>query len=98
MALIDDPEHLRMHAAEMRGRADRAVYPETKQGLLRIADDYELLATRAEHRAAVLSKLARGPVEAAADLAVGNQNIALEAAQDTVSEFPLESPDRSEKV
>jgi hypothetical protein len=98
MALIDDPEHLRMRAAERRGRADKAVYPETKQGLLRIADDYELLARRAEQRTAVLSRQAKGPVEAAADLAVG-EKIAPEAAQDTtVSEFPLEPKDRSEKV
>jgi hypothetical protein len=57
---IDDPEHLRMRSAEMRVRADRAVFPETKQGLLRIADDYEVLAARAEQRLARLSKLAKG--------------------------------------
>ena len=51
MALtIEKPEYLRMRAADMRGRADRAVWPETKRGLLRIADDFEVLANRAEQR------------------------------------------------
>jgi hypothetical protein len=58
MSLIDDPEHLRMRAADMRGRADRAMYPETKQGLLRIAGDYDVLAERAQQRLAGLRKLA----------------------------------------
>jgi hypothetical protein len=53
MALIDDPEHLRMRAAEMRARADKAIYPEIKQGLSRIAEDYHLLARRAEQRLAL---------------------------------------------
>jgi hypothetical protein len=56
MTLIDDPEHLRLRAADMRRRADNAVYPETKQGLLRIADDYDVLAIRAERRLAVLAE------------------------------------------
>jgi hypothetical protein len=58
MNLIDNPEHLRLRAADMRGRADRAMYPETKQGLLRIAGDYDVLAARAEQRLAGLRKLA----------------------------------------
>ena len=37
MSFIDDPEEVRVRAAEMRERADRALYPETKDGLLRIA-------------------------------------------------------------
>lgn len=52
MTLIDDPEHLRVRAADLRARADRALFPETKQGLLRIAEDYEVLAKRAEQRIA----------------------------------------------
>ena len=44
----------------MRGRADRAMYPETKQGLLRIAGDYDVLAARAEQRLAGLRRLAQG--------------------------------------
>jgi hypothetical protein len=58
MSLIDNPEHLRLRAADMRGRADRAMYPETRQGLLRIAGDYDVLATRAEQRLAGLRRLA----------------------------------------
>jgi len=53
--IIDDPEHLRRRAAEMRDRADRAVFTETKQGLSRIADDYDLLATRAEQRMGLIT-------------------------------------------
>lgn len=52
MALIDDPDHLRMLAADMRARAERALLPETKAGLLRYAGDYDVLATRAEERIA----------------------------------------------
>ena len=46
--MIDDPEQLRARAADMRARAERAQFPETKQGLLRIAGDYVELAKRAE--------------------------------------------------
>ncbi len=60
MAFIDNPELLRIRAAEMRGRSEKAVYPEAKRGLLRIAQEYDVLATRAEHRLAVLSKQAEG--------------------------------------
>ena len=56
MGLIDDPENLRARAADMRGRADKAQFSETKQGLLRIADDYDVLAKRAEQRNAWLAK------------------------------------------
>jgi hypothetical protein len=35
MALIDDPDHLRLLAADMRARAEKALFPETKAGLLR---------------------------------------------------------------
>ena len=54
MASIDDPKHLRTRAADMRSRADLAIHPETKQGLLRIADDIEELAARADKRQASL--------------------------------------------
>ena len=50
--MIDDPEQLRARAAGMRARAERAQFPETKQGLLRIAGDYAELAKRAEQRIA----------------------------------------------
>ena len=49
---IDDPELLRLRAAEMRSRADFAIHPETKQFLLRTADDFEMLAARAVSRRA----------------------------------------------
>ena len=52
MSFIDDPEEVRVRAAEMRERADRALYPETKDGLLRIAGDFDVLARRAEQRLA----------------------------------------------
>jgi hypothetical protein len=63
MSLIDNPEHLRLRAADMRGRADRAMYPETRQGLLRIAGDYDVLAARAEQRLAGLRKLAEADAQ-----------------------------------
>ncbi|MBX9841068.1 MAG: hypothetical protein K2Z80_04585 [Xanthobacteraceae bacterium] len=56
MTLIDDPESLRARAADMRDRAEKAQFPETKKGLLRIADDYDVLAKRAEQRIAWLHK------------------------------------------
>jgi hypothetical protein len=56
--LIDDPEALRSRGAEMRQRAERAVLPEIRQGLFRIAADYDMLATRAEQRLAMLAKQA----------------------------------------
>ena len=65
MSLIDNPEHLRLRAADMRGRADRAMYPETKQGLLRIAGDYDVLAARAEQRLAGLRRMAQDDAQSA---------------------------------
>ena len=55
--MIDDPDRLRMQAAHFRTRAEAAQLPETKQSLLRIADDYEKLAERAEQRIARLSTI-----------------------------------------
>ena len=59
--MIDDPEQLRARAADMRGRAERAQFPETKQGLLRIASDYDELAKRAEQRIAWWRARSRPP-------------------------------------
>jgi hypothetical protein len=56
--LIDDPEALRLRGAEMRQRAEKAVLPEIRQGLFRIAADYDMLATRAEQRLKMLAKQA----------------------------------------
>ena len=60
MTSIDDPEHLRLRAAEMRDRADKAKSAETKQALSRIAEDFEVLAKRAEERLATLRRRADG--------------------------------------
>jgi hypothetical protein len=62
-----------MRAAHMRQRADNAIFPETQQGLLRIAEDYEVLATRAEQRIAVLRRLAEG-LPASADHPAADQD------------------------
>src|SRR5258705_11446525 len=83
---IDDPEHLRMRAAEMRARAGKAVHPEIKRALSFIADDYDLLAKRAEQRFPVLAR-PKGDDQPAID----DQKVPPNATQDaTVSEFPLE--------
>lgn len=50
----------------MRTRAERAEAPATKDGLLRIAQDFELLARRAEQRLAVMARLAPAAAEPAA--------------------------------
>ena len=52
ISMVDDPQSLRLRAADWQARADRAVMPEIKQALSRIADDYEVLAKRAEQRIA----------------------------------------------
>jgi hypothetical protein len=48
---LDDPEHWRERAKEVRSLADQVSYLPTKQEILRIAADYERLAERAEERA-----------------------------------------------
>ena len=58
VTLIDDPEALRLRGAEMRQRAEKAVLPEIRHGLFRIAADYDMLATRAEQRLMMLAKQA----------------------------------------
>jgi hypothetical protein len=56
MQLIDDPKALRLRGAQMRERANKAEIIEIKQALARIADDYEMLARRAEQRLVSLAK------------------------------------------
>ena len=47
---IHDPEHWRQRAEEARAVADQIADPEARQMMLKIADDYERLAKRAEER------------------------------------------------
>jgi hypothetical protein len=50
-SFLNDPKHWRDRAEEARTRADQLDDAQSKSAMLRIADDYELLATRAEARA-----------------------------------------------
>jgi hypothetical protein len=50
-SFLDDPKHWRDRAEEARTRADQLADSRSKSAMLRIADDYELLANRAEARA-----------------------------------------------
>jgi hypothetical protein len=89
MTLIDDPEHLRLRAAEVRGRAEKAIYPETRQALLRIAGDYDALAKRAEQRLARLARLAEGDDQHASAQPVADQ----EPAPGDLQSEPIDKPE-----
>jgi hypothetical protein len=47
---INDPKHWRQRAEEARVHAEDVFDPEAKKTMLRIAEDYEKLAERAEQR------------------------------------------------
>jgi hypothetical protein len=51
-SFINDPEHWRERAKDMRALADQVSDLQTKSVMMRIADDYDRLATRAAARAA----------------------------------------------
>jgi len=50
-SFLNDPAHWRDRADEARTRADQMSDPQCKSAMLRIANDYELLAVRAAERA-----------------------------------------------
>jgi len=50
MNVVNDPEHWRKRAKETRTVADRIFDNEFKERMLRIADEYDRLARRAEER------------------------------------------------
>jgi len=50
-SFLNDPTHWHERAAEARTRADQIAEPQSKNAMLRIAHDYEVLAERAEARA-----------------------------------------------
>ena len=50
-SFLNDPRHWRERAEEARSRADQISEPQSKNAMLRIAHDYEVLAERAEARA-----------------------------------------------
>ena len=51
MSSRNDPQHWRDRADEMRSQASETSDPESRTIMLRLANDYELLAKRAERRA-----------------------------------------------
>ena len=50
---INDPKHWRERAQEARVHAEQIADPESKKMMLKIAEDYEKLAQRAEQRCGV---------------------------------------------
>jgi hypothetical protein len=60
-SFLNDPEHWRERAEEARTRADQIGDPKSKNAMLRIANDYELLAERAEARASGCSAKSKWP-------------------------------------
>jgi hypothetical protein len=48
---VNDPQHWRDRADQMRAQASETADPESRTIMLRLANDFELLARRAERRA-----------------------------------------------
>src|SRR6266480_1223289 len=57
---INDPKHWRDRAEEARTVADQLTDADSKRRMLRIAEDYETLAKRAEQRLAAKIRNSRG--------------------------------------
>jgi hypothetical protein len=55
-AFLNDPQHWRDRADQMRALASESSDPESRTIMLRVANDYELLARRAERRAQGLAQ------------------------------------------
>jgi hypothetical protein len=55
-SFINDPEHWRQRAEEARRLAEQINDSAAKETMLRVAADYDRLATRAEERAKGLSR------------------------------------------
>ena len=53
---LNDPQHWRDRADQMRALASESSDPESRTIMLRVANDYDLLARRAERRAQGLSQ------------------------------------------
>jgi len=51
---LNDPQHWRDRADQMRALASESSDPESRTMMLRVANDYDLLARRAERRAQCL--------------------------------------------
>jgi hypothetical protein len=53
---FNDPDHWRQRAEEARVQAEQMSDEQTRQTMLKIADDYEKLAVRAAIRAGLIAK------------------------------------------